>query len=70
MSLTKGKEKKPKQVAQEIDLKKAQEAIIKDMQEREAKAIEEFNAAIEEIAKKYGVSVSISQPRIEIKASA
>lgn len=70
MSLTKGKEKKPKQVAQEIDLKKAQEAIIKDMQEREQKAIAEINKAIEEIAKKYNVSIGISQPTLQVKASA
>ena len=68
MSLTKGKEKKPKQVAQEIDLKKAQEAIIKDMQAREQKAIEELNMAIELIAKKYQVNIGITQPTLQVKA--
>lgn len=68
MSIKTGKEKEPKQVAQEIDLKKAQEAIIKDMQEREQKAIEELNATIEAIAKKYNVNIGITQPTLQIKA--
>lgn len=68
MSIKTGKEKAPKQVAQEIDLKKAQEAIIKDMQEREQKAIDELNATIEAIAKKYNVNIGITQPTLQIKA--
>lgn len=68
MSIKTGKEKAPKQVAQEIDLKKAQEAITKDMQEREQKAIDELNVTIEAIAKKYNVNIGITQPTLQIKA--
>lgn len=68
MSITKGKSKAPKEVAQEIDLKKAQEAIVKDMQSRELAAQKEFNEFMEVWSKKHGVKLSISQPQMTIKA--
>lgn len=57
-----------KQVAKEIDLKKAQEAVIADMQARQNAALAEYNQMAEAIAKKYGVSITITAPQILIQA--
>ena len=69
MSLTKGKTKAPKQVALEIDLKKAQQAIIDDMGKREQAALAEFNEFVEAWSKKHGVTLSLSQPQLQVKAN-
>lgn len=70
MSLTKGKGKPPKQVVQEIDLKKAQEAIMVDMAKREEEAVAELNKFLEEWGKKHGVTLSVSQPQLQVRAKA
>lgn len=68
MSITKGKAKPAKQVAEEIDLKKAQDAIIKDMQEREQAALAEYNQFVEALCKKHGVELRLTQPQLQIVA--
>lgn len=47
MSITKGKEQKPKEVAQEINAKKAQEFLTKERTERAQKAKSEIDTVLQ-----------------------
>lgn len=52
-----------------IDLKEAQQAIIDDMAKREDAALKEFNEFVESWTKKHGVTLSLSQPQLQVKAN-